>query len=116
MKRKLNWLGHGSTNSLAESLLANSALTPQVPALLARGVADAGFTWVHLTSGPKTRRCLHVKLLPISLHCDLYVDGVSVSISKSDIIGATLKNSWQFFWDGLKIIIALSTAALRSKI
>ncbi len=63
MKRKLNWLGHGRANSLAKSLLANSAPAPQ-----ARGVADAGFT-VHLTSGLKTRRYLHVKLLTISLHC-----------------------------------------------
>ncbi|WP_293149479.1 MULTISPECIES: hypothetical protein [unclassified Microcoleus] len=43
------------------------------------------------TSGPKTRRSWHVKLLLISLHCDLYVDGVSVGISKSDIMGGTLK-------------------------
>ena len=92
MKRKLNWLGYGRANSLAESLLANSAPAPQ-----ARGVADAGFTWVHLTSGLKTRRYLHVKLLMISLHCDLYVDGVSVSISKSDIMGAAIKKYLAIF-------------------
>ncbi len=91
MKRKLNLLEDGSPNSLAKSLLANSAPTPQVTALLARGVADAGFTWVHLNIWAKNPQMFARKTTTDTPALYLYVDGVSASMSKSDIIGAALK-------------------------
>ena len=53
------------------------------------GGGRSPFTWAHLTSGQNPQMFLGKKTDTRALH--LCVEGVTASISKSDIIGAAIK-------------------------
>ncbi|TAE09589.1 MAG: hypothetical protein EAZ90_25055 [Oscillatoriales cyanobacterium] len=82
MKRKLNWLWHGSPTRLQNR---SKMCKPS----LARGVADARFTCAHWKSAPKKPQML-ARQTTDTPALYLCVERVTATISKSDIIGAAI--------------------------
>jgi len=75
---------------------ADTARRASTCTALARRVADASFTCAHLTSGPKNPQMFARKTTDTpALH--LCVEGVTASISKSDIIRVGIKKYLAIF-------------------
>ncbi|MCC3406734.1 MAG: hypothetical protein JGK17_14305 [Microcoleus sp. PH2017_10_PVI_O_A] len=91
MKRKLNWPGYGSANTA--SRIAACKLSTNTASTCTAGVWGGG-CWLYLGESDiwqKKPQMFAPKTANDAPAVLFYVDGVSVSRSKSDIIGAALK-------------------------